>query len=435
LLRDFEAATEQQRLDSTLLCSNMRQLRRGELFAEVLEKFLRSLSEVQRAGVEAGIVERYQRRGKGGCFSQVKPSQAKRKLEQMAQDLVWLVEHFAGEPAVAQGERYGQLCRLLKEQCEVVEGPKRVRVKAPKEVSADSLQNPSDPDASYDAHKGRGYQLQLMETYQAVPEGEEKDPTVPTLITYVALEPASASDMGAVEPALEETKRRGCAPQQLLADAGYGSDANVQGAKDEGVALIAPSNPGQGAPQAEERVGLDRFEFEADSPRVKACPAGHAPLETRQTPGGKYTAVFDPALCRACPLQARCRVRVKAQVAVVPYYTEKKQRLAVRRARERTEAFQEQYRWRAGIEGTFSRFKDQLGAGRLRVRGRPAMRYAAKLKALGMNILRCGKALAASAKAKAPRGPAGKASKALSGAFFQLFLHLRLQSVPQKLAA
>ena len=38
-------------------------------------------------------------------------------------------------------------------------------VKDPKEISSSSLQNPSDPDAGYDAHKGQGYQVQVMETY------------------------------------------------------------------------------------------------------------------------------------------------------------------------------------------------------------------------------------------------------------------------------
>jgi hypothetical protein len=50
------------------------------------------------------------------------------------------------------------------EQDPEAKGPK-VSIKANKEVPSDSLQNPSDPDASYDGHKGQGYQMQVAETY------------------------------------------------------------------------------------------------------------------------------------------------------------------------------------------------------------------------------------------------------------------------------
>jgi hypothetical protein len=36
---------------------------------------------------------------------------------------------------------------------------KRISLKANKDIPSDSLQNPSDPDASYDGHKGKGYQV------------------------------------------------------------------------------------------------------------------------------------------------------------------------------------------------------------------------------------------------------------------------------------
>lgn len=40
-------------------------------------------------------------------------------------------------------------------------------VRKNKEIASSSLRNPSDPDAGYDAHKSKGYQVQLAETYTA----------------------------------------------------------------------------------------------------------------------------------------------------------------------------------------------------------------------------------------------------------------------------
>ena len=53
-----------------------------------------------------------------------------------------------------------------------------------------------------------------------------------------------------------------------------------------------------------------------------------------------------------------------------------------------SEAFRDRYRWRAGIEATMSRFKNQLGMGKLRIRGKDKVSYTAFLRALGLNINR-----------------------------------------------
>ena len=52
-------------------------------------------------------------------------------------------------------------------------------------------------------------------------------------------------------------------------------------------------------------------------------------------------------------------------------------------------------RWRAGIEGTNSHLKSDVGTERLRVRGMASVRFAVILKALGLNIMRCAGALCA----------------------------------------
>jgi IS5 family transposase len=59
-----------------------------------------------------------------------------------------------------------------------------------------------------------------------------------------------------------------------------------------------------------------------------------------------------------------------------------------RRLNEKTEAFRNRYRRRAGIEATMSRFKHQMGMARLRVRGMAKTSYVAFLRALGLNIHR-----------------------------------------------
>ena len=60
-----------------------------------------------------------------------------------------------------------------------------------------------------------------------------------------------------------------------------------------------------------------------------------------------------------------------------------------RRLYERSKAFLEIYRWRAGIEATMSHLKHQMKMASLRIRGMSSMRYVVNLRALGLNIRRC----------------------------------------------
>ncbi len=110
---------------------------------------------------------------------------------------------FESNRQVADMRSYKLLCRIAKDQLEVREDG-TIEVKAPKQIPSDSLQNPSDPDATYSGHKGQGYQVQIMETYSAHEDGA-KDPGQLNLITYVEVEPACNSDAQALLPAIEAT--------------------------------------------------------------------------------------------------------------------------------------------------------------------------------------------------------------------------------------
>jgi hypothetical protein len=391
LLDKLKISTGKQRIDSTHIRSNMRRLSRLELFRKTIAKFLKVMRKehprLLQKHIEAELVERYLGE-KNGYFSYTKPSEAKETLQQAAQDLLVLVETFRMHPKIKKMGPFGLLQRVLEEQCHVSgEGDgAKVELKDPKEVSSDSLQNPSDPDAGYSGHKGEGYQAQIMETYQETPDGTKSD--IPNLITYVEIEPANHSDSDAVAPAIKETKERGCAPEELLADSLYGSDNNVQKAKEAGTELIAPT---MGKPKSkEERLILDDFAVDKETGEVTACSAGETPCEIRRGKNGGLRLYFDPATCEACEYQDYCCVGLNSEHKLE--YTPKQLRLAKRRVAEESEEFREKYRWRSGIEAVNAKLKQKLKIGRLRVRGIEKVRLAVKLKSLGWNIFQATKA-------------------------------------------
>ncbi len=72
----------------------------------------------------------------------------------------------------------------------------------------------------------------------------------------------------------------------------------------------------------------------------------------------------------------------KGRKAYYYRYKEKNLRLASRIKYEKTKAFKEKYRFRAGVEATMAEFDRRTGVKHLRVRGMTAVRFAAVMKAI-----------------------------------------------------
>jgi hypothetical protein len=384
LAKVFSVNTSKQRCDSVHLFSNMRHLGRIGLFRHTIKKFLINVKRHHKDLFEAldkGLTDRYVSKQGEAVFSLVKPSESIGTLETIGADLFFLIERFKDHGPITAMSSYQLMVRLLKEQCHVEQDGQtqvqRVLIKPNKEVPSDSLQNPSDPDASYDGHKGQGFQMQVSETYSK----EEAEKKTLSLITEVIVEPAHQSDTDALIPLIEATQKRGLGPEKALVDAAYGSDENCEKAKTLGVEVVSPVI---GKPQ---RHALTLTDFTLTSEAtVSRCPQGHAPVKVKYKKR-KHIAVFDLETCAHCPHLKDCPV-IAGKKGYFLHYDDKTLRLAQRRAYEKTPEFQEDYRFRAGIEGTMSQLDRKTGLKHLRVRGLAAVSFCATLKAVGINILR-----------------------------------------------
>ena len=376
LTRLFDLDTSKQRLDSVHIFSNMAHLGRIRLFVKTIRKFLVNLKRhhAQQSQPLEKLTSRYEEKN-DGQFA-VKPSESSRTLQQVGDDCFVLIERFRNHKAIVTMSSYQLLVRLFNEQCvtETTESTTSVIIKPNKEVSSDSLQNPSDPDAGYCGHKGQGYQVQVMETYSP-------DKTQPDLITHVSVEAAHESDANALLPAIEATGERNLAPLELLADSLYGSDKNVETAKEMDVEIVAPAMGSR-----EQAVTLADFQF-SETDEITACPAGHPPQKIKLGKKGGLTVNFDKTVCDKCPQQSSCPVKRQKNRCTISYDT-KSLRLSKRRKQEQTKEFKERYRYRAGVEATMSDLDRVTGLKHLRVRGMVPVRIAATLKATGLNIRR-----------------------------------------------
>ena len=250
MIRAPGLSAARQRLDSTHIVSNMAYPTRLRLFCETIRVFLRELKKGLPKRWES-VPERLRGRylkcdGSDSSYHDANREETRRRLSVCGRDVYRLLERFRGETEVEALKSYGLLKRLFAEQCEVAdeaegpsdgdadagEGSAPVKVKASSEVPSWSLQSPHDPDATYSGLKGKGYEAQVVET---VGNGEK-----PEMITAVKVTPSREFDDRAVVPIVEELGGRGMAPEELVADAAYGSTDVALECKRREVELMAP---------------------------------------------------------------------------------------------------------------------------------------------------------------------------------------------------
>jgi len=405
-----ELDTSLQRLDSTHLFSNMKSLGRMSLFVTTIKSFLRNLKRHHAdaySQLDEDLCKRYMSKKGDATFASTSPEHASRKLKDVAQDLWELIQAFHEASDIPSMTSYKHMVRLFGEQCietndvdtedsehieaesssttstsDAVEEKDTPEIttavlKDAKDIASDSLQNPSDPDATYDGHKGQGYQVQVMET--CTESAEDKGLS---LITHVSVEPAHIHDCHALMPAIEEAKKNGLAAERILADAAYGSDENCQQAAERGVEIVSPTLGNRKT----NKIALDAFTH-GDDYKIIQCPENKEPVEHKKGKHGHFAALFSSQSCAACPMLEECRVQ-EGKKGFYLRYTAKEVRLAKRRIREKSDAFRDLYAMRAGIEAGNSEGKQTTGLGQLRVRGMRAVTFSVTMKLVGMNIRR-----------------------------------------------
>ena len=360
LVKKLEQDVSLQRLDSTHVFSHMATFGRTKLMAVAIKRFLVQVNR-HDPQVYAALPEPLRLRyelAQSQLFGDATDVEARqRSRQEAAEDLLWVIEHFADQPTMTGRQSYKALQTIFSQQCEVVRGKVTVRAK----TGGNCMQNQSDPDATYDGHKGPGYQVQIAETCSSENEVQ--------LITAALPRTACEPDEAAAVPILEQQEKANLLPEAMLADTLYTNDENVQAAAEFGVEMIGPV-PGRAPESNAEALTVDDFAVDERTGFVEACPAGHQSLScTYDEKTGKTKLEMAAGACAACPFRNQCPIVNTEEGRYFLEYTDKQRRLAARRREQETDVFKQRYAMRSGIESTNSGLKNRLGLGRLRVRG------------------------------------------------------------------
>jgi hypothetical protein len=248
-LKKLGLSTNDQRLDSTHIISNIRTRGRLSLFSNTITIFLKSLDGVQFSRVPK-LIQQWHTTESEGWFG-LGPADQRAKLQDLAEYMYELIMLFKHDNEVIGSEPYQLLNRLFNEQCELInnsiskEESSKIQVKKNPE-GGETLQSPYDPDATY-GHKGTGYSVQITETCNNTLKTE--------IITDYEVHGAARSDIGKALSVIERLDDAGLKPKTLFADGGYPSVPSAQKITEQEIEFMAPVNRGR---VPDDIIGRDR---------------------------------------------------------------------------------------------------------------------------------------------------------------------------------
>ena len=399
-VKQFNVDTSKTRIDSVHIHSNMARFGRIRILSRTIIKFLKSLKRKDlslfTSKISISLIEKYLDKSADSYFGQTRPSDSERTLQDLGNDMHSLILNFELNQDIAKMKEFRLLQQVFSEHCLVED--KQVKVRDSREVLSSSVQNPSDPDAGFDKHKGQGFQTQITETYNEKEESKEDDEndsdngsgkeTLPSLdlIVHVSTESADNHDSKALMPAIDDLLARGHNVEQVLADTLYGSNGNIQKAKDVGVTVITPV---AGIPS---KRGFEKFVFDIDTLEITTCQNGKSPDKIKYNNKKSITAIWYKETCVTCPFADNCPTKKTPKGRSINY-TRNSIISFFRRQFEESFEFKDKYRYRSGIEATISRFIHMTSARRSRYRGTEKLEFGQTLKALAINVFRITKYL------------------------------------------
>lgn len=286
-LKEYNISGRKIRMDSTLIGSNIAHYSRYRIVHTTLVKAVRMpggelpalFSESVRSQLKPLLDENAERT----CYELNAADMRARFLQ-----LGLLVQQVLAEAKSASLAGFELLEHVFGEQYRVNADTGDLEAIPSKEISARSVQNPNDPEATFRAKNGedvRGYTYNVTETCD---DGDKatnrsgKQIQKPKLIVDVEVEPASTPDTQLYEPGINGAKDvTGKMPESSTADGGYQSAANQKFCEGEDIEAVFTGFQG--------KKGTYDLELSADRESLEATKtATGEKLPTSRTKKGSW---------------------------------------------------------------------------------------------------------------------------------------------------
>jgi len=418
----YQIKANLQRMDSTLVASNIRRMGRVQLLVEVLQRVQRMLNKSDQERYAADLAP-YVQGHAGQYVYHMKIDETDTHLQRigelMQRLLVELKPVYADEPVYQVLERvFGE--HFLLEQKGVVTKPNQA-------LSATSLQSPDDLEATYREKRGKPYQGYVANL------SETCDPQNPLqLITKVQTASNATDDSQLLAEALPDLKQR-TELDTIYTDGGHGGPDSDVVLQEQQVEHIQTAIRGRIANPDQLHLANFAIKFNPDSQPIKVtCPNGQTEPVHSSSQKKAFVAHFNAEVCSTCPLVTKCPAQPgQRDPRHHVRFTQAEAHTSERRRHSQTQQ-KEGRNLRTAVEATVRSIKHPFPAGKLPVRGK--FRVACLLigSAAVSNVRRIQRYLQAKAKDERSQGEAPSAEKSTrkqAGDSFFAFISITLAAL------
>lgn len=342
-----------KRMDSVMVASNCKKMTRLEILYSCTANMIKAIHQADKTAVSKDLAHYLEAEDLNRTIYHRKNEDISARLQQVIDDATRLIAEL-GDDAFELPE-YQLLRRVLMEQTEKDCAGKPIP-KDKKSITPDSLQNPSDPDATFRRKAGKnhkGYVGNIIETF------DEQG----AIITGYDYDINSHSDSQFCKETIRKLGHQNEATT-LLADGAYASTDNHEQATQNNIELVTTAligkipNPVQGD-----------FIIDADKHEVIKCPAGNKPYKSRYyEKTGMYRASFNKKTCEQCPFNDQCGAKLQKKSAFA-MISEKMVQRATYLKKLSTEEYRTLSKKRNGVEGMPSVLRRRYHVDHIPVRG------------------------------------------------------------------
>jgi hypothetical protein len=381
MIEKLAIKTDIQRMDSTLIGSNIKTMSRIEIVVKVLQNFYKSLSEKEQKRCQK-LVKGYIEEEADHITFNLKALEVTSKMREVGKILYQLQGQYYKNKKINKTDEFQLLSRVLDEQFILhhrSKGKYIYEITPDKDISSSSLQNPADPDATYRKkgnQKSQGYSVNVTETCSKYSQAQ--------IITDVSVHKNNKSDNHILAERISEIKEKTPELKELITDAGYTGEQAADACEKENIAFVPTQIKGKNS--SDRKIPLKDFKFHEK--RVQMCPFGCIPASYKYDKAKrKHTALFKKKDCSGCKFKDICRVKELKQSFKLTY-TDKEVRSAILRGNLDNFAYQQRCRLRPAIEGTMSLFKRRTRNGKSKYRGFNRVQNSIIFTAIAINFKR-----------------------------------------------
>ncbi len=342
------------RMDSLMVSASCKKLSRLEIIYSCVQRLI---NEIQKSSSDIlpDKFKVYLEEGhRNDTIYRSKDKDINSKMNTVTVDAIELYYLCQGR-ALEETEDFKILSRMIGEQTQHT--GEKVELKPSKELSPESLQNPTDPDATYRTKSKKGYTGYVANVVEDFDDNNR-------IITQYDLKQNTYSDQKFSKDTIDKLGKQE-EEVNIIVDGAYYSEDLSNAAKDNNINLIPTSLVGRSL--KDENSGYEKFNIDEEEHVVKSCPWEIAPIDSNFN-NGVYTAHFPKDKCIYCPYLANCPIKEQKKENILQV-SETKLHRAKQMQEMETEEYKELASKRAGVEGIPSILRRRHNIDHLPVRG------------------------------------------------------------------